>query len=203
MSAIKSLCTRCILLIDGAVAFDGDVSEAIDKYLMQESNMAQTGIIPEDLTRQFSTDEARFKKVILSNGDNTQNNQFYFRQEIKTILELEVSKNISDVFISLMIGTTDGTLILYLDSLEQTVQPISFAKGFHKITVNIPGVLLPGNYSVYIGLSHITGTTIDWVERVYDFTVLKTAVGKDQHYKWVSSHGFVNQKSDWTFSKLN
>ncbi len=203
LSAIRSLCSRCILLVDGKIEYDGDVVEAIDRYLTQESDMAQTGIIPDDLKRQYFSNEAKFNRVTLSNGNEKLSNQFYFRQNINVTLELQVLNDIFDALANVMVGTTDGTLILYLDSLEHTVEPIFLSKGRYRINLTIPGVLLPGNYSVYIGLSHLTGTTIDWVERVFDFSVMKTSLEKNKHYRWVTSHGYVNQKSEWTFSKIS
>src|SRR5262245_37164015 len=51
MTAIKSLCTRAVVIENGRVALDGGVDEAVNHYLTAGTDMARTGIIPADAHR--------------------------------------------------------------------------------------------------------------------------------------------------------
>src|SRR2546426_4046449 len=67
MGAIKSLCTRAMLLDAGRLAFAGSVDGAVDAYcaLMASSDTSQMGLIP-DTPRLWSTPEAKLRFVQLT-----------------------------------------------------------------------------------------------------------------------------------------
>src|SRR4051794_19175857 len=67
MSAIKSLCTRGILIEGGRVAYDGSTDEVVNRYLDSGSEMARSGVIPHDAPRYSDAKgEARVLSVRLT-----------------------------------------------------------------------------------------------------------------------------------------
>ncbi|MBX2990045.1 MAG: ABC transporter ATP-binding protein [Bacteroidetes bacterium] len=197
MSAVKSLCSKALLLKSGQIGFEGDVKEAVDKYLTDGSTIHETGVIDDSFTRQFGTGEARFRKVELTTSDGIPTKQFYFRQHITVGMEFEVKQQVPDANISVGITTADGMMVVYSETLDIDGSTLTLTEGHHCIGVEIPASLLPGNYSIQLGLGHLNGKTIDWIERVCDFTVLKVSLEKDRHYRWSSSHGFIAMEATW------
>jgi lipopolysaccharide transport system ATP-binding protein len=191
MSSVKSLCTRGMLLKHGMIDHVGDVSETIDKYLTGDSDMADTGIIPVDLQRQYWTGEARYRRVVLKDINDNKKNEFYYRSPFIVELELEVMKEIQDAIVTIMIGTLDGLRIVYQDSSKEHPQGIKMKPGKYNVTTVMNEHLLPGSYSIYLGLVHTDRKTIEWLERAYDFHVLRTSVNADEHYRWRNLWGYV------------
>jgi len=192
MSAVKSLCTKGMLIKQGMVEYMGDVSATIDRYLTGDNDMADTGIIPVNLPRQYWTGEARFLKVTLSDTLGSEKKiDFYYRSSFVVNIELEVLRDIQDAIVSIMVGTIDGVKILYVDSTKESAKGLVLKEGKYHISAEINTHLLPGTYSIYLGLNHTDGRTIEWLERVYDFSVLKSSVESDEHYRWRESYGFV------------
>src|SRR5438045_3202188 len=67
MTAVKSLCTRAVLIDRGEVALDGSVDDVVNRYLTAGTDMSRTGVIPENAPRlQDVPDEARFRSVRLT-----------------------------------------------------------------------------------------------------------------------------------------
>jgi len=192
MSSVKSLCTRGMLLKHGGIDFMGDVSTTIDKYLTGDNDMADSGIIPIDLPREFWTGEARYLKVALKEISKEENkNEFYYRSSFIVELELEVLKEINDAVIQIMVGTFDGVRIVYHDSSKEYPKGVKFKQGKYKIKTFINEHMLPGSYSIYLGLTHTDRKTIEWIDRAYDFHILRTSYNPDEHYRWRNVWGYV------------
>src|SRR5262245_19362768 len=76
MTAIKALCTRSVLIENGQVGLDGGVDEVVDRYLTAGTDMARTGIIPENAPRYHDIDdEARFRSVRLMDPSGRETKQ--------------------------------------------------------------------------------------------------------------------------------
>lgn len=191
MASVKSLCTRAMLLKNGMVDYTGDVSTGVDKYLTGDSDMAESGIIPIDHPRKHWTGEARYRRVKLSDASGDVKNEFFYRSNFTVEIELEVLKDISDAVITIMIGTLDGIRVVYYDSLTEFSNGVKLNEGNYYLSLPVNECLLPGSYSMYLGLAHTNGNDIDWIERVYDFHVLKASYNPNEHYRWAESHGYI------------
>lgn len=191
MASVKSLCTRSMVLKNGMVDFTGDVSTGVDKYLTGDSDMAETGQIPADHPRKHWSGEARYTKAVLKDENGDVKNEIFYRSSFAIEIELEVLKDIQDAVISIMIGTLDGIRVVYFDNVNEYMNGMLLKEGAYKLSLPVKECLLPGSYSMYLGLSHINGKDIDWVERVYDFHILKASYNPNEHYRWQDSHGYI------------
>lgn len=198
MPSMKALCNKGMMLRNGMVDFTGSIDDTIEKYLTSDSDMSESGIIPVDMPRLYSTGEGRFRQVTLRDGEGIVKNEFYYLSPIAVEVDLEIVQDIREAVVFIMIGTLDGERILYQDSLLGNLKGMPLKEGRFTITTEIKQCLLPGAYSVYLGLTHINGTTIDWVERVYDFHVLKMSYEANMQYRWEGSHGYVLNKEPVT-----
>jgi hypothetical protein len=70
--------------------------------------------------------------------------------------------------------------------------------------INFKDVLMPGNYNVNLGLSHlISGNAIDWVEGVCAFRVNKETAHSNTEYPWTTIHGYFKPNVSWTIEQQN
>lgn len=202
MSSVKSLCTRSMLLKNGQVNFTGSVSEGVDRYLTSDSDMSESGIIPADMPRPGWKGEARFRSVSLTNEKKEVSKEFYFRSAINVEVEVEVLKDIKDAVFTVMIGTLDGVRVVYKDSLLEHPEGMKVQEGKLRLRLQINEKLLPGSYTVYLGMAHMNGKDIDFVERVNDFHVIKASYNPNEHYRWEESHGYVLNTSEMQIEKV-
>jgi hypothetical protein len=77
-------------------------------------------------------------------------------------------------------------------------QPAMFlGRGRHEITLELDTILLPRQYSFFVSLSHLSGLTIEWIERALDFDVLRVAESGGDSYRWTNVRGYVRPTSRW------
>jgi lipopolysaccharide transport system ATP-binding protein len=200
MTAVKALCTRAVLLEGGRVALDGDVDEVVNRYLTAGTDMARTGIIPEDAPRHRDVPgEAAFRSVRLTDRSGQEVNQLYFSQPFRVNFTCDVLKDIPDGHFEVSISTADGVQVTYATTLDGGHGPRLLAKGRHEIVAEFDVVLLPREYTIDLGVHHQNGTTADFVQRTLDFNVMRVAETGNDHYHWGRTRGFVRAGGFWVW----
>ena len=190
MAAVKSLCTRGIVLEHGKVVFEGRIEESIFRYLKKKDN----SIV--DLKKRL--DRVGNGRAKLS-GVNIKN-----QSEIKTwddlVVEIEfeiTDKPIEINEVGLSIWDENEVKIISLSStFKNQLNSIIHTK---KVTCEIPKLLLvKGNYSLNAFVSSTFGIE-DYVENILNFTVKENDVfgtGKIVNPSWgrvvVEHNWFVN-----------
>jgi lipopolysaccharide transport system ATP-binding protein len=199
MGAIKSLCSRAILLDAGCVTCDGGVDLVVDGYYALTAGAARpgTGVIADDAPRLWSTSEARLRSVQLMDTSGTEITQLYFAQPFRVKIVFDVLTNILDAVIEVGIATLDGTRVIFLSNIDGGKSPAYFPRGRYGVAVDMNFVLLPRQYTIDLGIHHREGRTIDWVERTLDFTVLNVPVTGSDYYPWSHVRGFVRPAACW------
>lgn len=196
MTAVKTLCTRGVLIEAGRVAVEGDVHAVVDRYLWGGTDMAKTGVIADDAPRiQDARGEAMFRSVRLTDRAGRDTDQLYFGQPFQVHLICDVLKDIRDGHWEVSVSTTDGTQVTYTTTQDRG--PTFIPKGRHEVTVDLEVGLLPRDYTIDVGLHHQNGTTSDFVQRCRDFSVLRVAETTTGHFPWPRSRGFVGVKGTW------
>jgi lipopolysaccharide transport system ATP-binding protein len=199
LTAIKSLCDRCMVLERGQVVFDGSPALAVEEYLTRGAAAHTTGEIPRDWPRQFSTGEAFFSRACVLDEDGIESRELYYRSPIVVRMALDVLRPITDAIVQVSIGTPEGEKVLFAESAD-TLDLLNLATGSWTLEVQLSTALTPGHYSLFLSLSHRNGEAIDWVERVYDFTVRKLARQAGLDYRWEAKHGHVSVTAPWDIS---
>jgi hypothetical protein len=170
----------------------------VDRYLSAGSNMASTGLIAEDAPRhQDEKGEAFFRSVALTTLDGTPTNQVYFGQPFRVTFACDVLKEIPDGHWEVSVSTRDGTQVTYSTTMDGGRGSMPIGKGRHEVTVQFDNPLLPREYTLDVGVHHQNGATADFVQRAFDFTVLRVAESGDDHYPWPSTRGFVRPAGRW------
>lgn len=207
MGTIKQLCQRILTLQNGTVRFEGDVITGINSYLNDGHGLAETGIIPVDMKRQYGTGKIKFTQVRVLNTNDLANKDFLYKEPLKIRGTFRVYEDFHDGFnLSVMIGTLDGQRIVFSelnrDKSSYNIFPNTLEKGNYNFSLDLNISLLPGNYSLYLGFSQLNGLTEEWVERVYDFCILRSASNINENYRWSESHGYVLNETKFIIDKI-
>ena len=197
MVAVKSLCSRAILLSRGTLAADGSVDDVVNGYLRDADGPGRKGIIPDDAPRLYSTGEAKLRSVRLTDPSGNEVAQLYLGQPLRVELNFEVFKEISDAVIDIGIVAIDGVQVTNSGTLDKGGSPMILSPGRHVIAFECSPDLLPRCYSFTVALSHSNGVTIEWVERALDFDVLRVAETGDDSYRWTTVRGYVRPPARW------
>jgi lipopolysaccharide transport system ATP-binding protein len=200
VEAIQQLCSSCIVLEQGQLAFYGHTEDAIVQYLSsQVSNMtpANTWINLLDAGR-VGSGEARFTAMHYSSCEGSVGYQPYCNGPLKIELEIEsdVAQSIASLAVSIYSQTS--VLLLNLDVLS-IGQEIFLKKGRNRLHLQINSLhILPGRYIVRLWM-HKTGSIglpIDYLRHALDLEIVSSS-SKNQY---ISLGGFVT--ADFSFSVL-
>ena len=166
MSAVKSLCSRAILIDRGRVADDGSVDDIINGYLNAETSCSRDGIIPEDADRRHDVhDEARIRSITLTDLEGRDVSQLFYGQSFRVSFTCDILKEIEDGHFEVSISTLDGTHVVYSRTVEDADTPSRLSEGRHQVSADFDVVLLPRPYTIDLGVHHGDGTTADFVPR--------------------------------------
>jgi lipopolysaccharide transport system ATP-binding protein len=201
MAAVKLLCGRAILLKPGQRIIEGSVDQVADAYLRAGAEML-TGTIPDDAPR-VGTGEARIRSVQLTDTEGKRLAHLYLGQPFRVTLTFDVLTDIEDAVIEVSIAALDGTHVAHANTADgEEKPPLHFPRGQYTVSVDIDLVLLPRQYSFIVGMHRSWGFTIDFIERVLDFTVLNGAANGSDRYRWTPVRGYVRPVACWHIPEL-
>jgi lipopolysaccharide transport system ATP-binding protein len=203
MAAVKSLCSRAVLIDHGRVLADGDVDDVVNRYLTLGAERCRAGVIPEHAPRQQdAAGEALFRSVRLTDRSGQEVSQLYFGQPFRVGFRCEVLKDLPDAHFEVSISTLDGVHVTYATTLDGDSRGSSLTQGIHEVWAEFDVVLLPRAYTIDLGVHHNEGTTADFVPRTLDFTVLRVAESGGDHYRWGRTRGLVRAGAIWEHKSL-
>jgi lipopolysaccharide transport system ATP-binding protein len=157
MGAIKSLCSRAILLNQGEVAQDADVGSTVEEYL-------SSGNVPEGVAEVMwsddkapACDELILKSIRLLGPNKTTQSVFDATKPIDIEIRLHVKSIVLGIRIILSLLTVDG-VIAFSSTSHAISEGCEIYTGTHNFMCRIPADLLnSGVYriSVHIGIPGI------------------------------------------------
>jgi lipopolysaccharide transport system ATP-binding protein len=188
--SIKQLCNKGVLLKNGKIEIAGDISNVITEYVKVNIGVSETGEIPLEADR-YNTGEAKFTKVMLLDKDGEMIRNLFFRQEFIIEVELQVFEPIPAAMFSVQITNLDREcLAMVVNETKQSQTKLD--KGKYKLRLNIPNNLLEGQYSLNLLVCHYpSGSDIDYVEKVYDFSIERLARVGEEDFRWTKHGNFL------------
>lgn len=205
MQVIKNLCSRGILLKNGRVEIQGNMSSVMGEYMKKNIDISVSGEIPFDAER-YCTGEAQFTRAFLIDEKGEKIKNIFFKQKIKLHLELNVVKTIPKAIIAIHILDSEGEeLAMVTDETailtnEKTILE-NLEIGIYAIDLEIPNIFFEGDYNLNILLAHYpSGSDIDFVERVYSFTIERLGNVGEADFQW-TKHGHVLLNGQFQINK--
>jgi lipopolysaccharide transport system ATP-binding protein len=169
MAAVKSLCTRGIVLENGTSVFEGDTNEAVDFYLSNNNNInSQQTYLALDTDRSLFIKNIEFipysGQVLLGN-----------KIKIKTTI---LSSQKSSINLHIGIYKASGEKLLHLSNIyDRSLQTIN-EEGQIILECVIPSLTLTaGSYYVNVSL-HKDNVRYERLKEVVDFQIIE-----DDFYK--------------------
>lgn len=150
MTAINSLCTRCIHLKNGYISSIGDSNEIVNKYLSAENASLTEKQWAQD---QPGDDVVKLLAVKLIDSNNDKIDCVYMHQKFGIEFDYEILKSGYDPHPNIQVATTKGELA-FISVRESYNKPDKI--GRHKSRVWIPENLLNnGTYTIRIALDNL------------------------------------------------
>jgi lipopolysaccharide transport system ATP-binding protein len=196
MGAVKTLCSRAMLIHEGKVVTNGQVEETVAAYLNLNSPIQEHGII-SDTVHRIGTGDALLRRVELRDCSGRPTEKVLLGQRFKIAAVVEVTKAVEDAFIEIGISTLDGLRVATVQNIDEERPTLALRPGVQEIVTEIDATLLPREYVIDVVIGHLSGLIVDWVERTFQFTALNVAPDSTDHYRWGEVRGFVRPKSVW------
>jgi lipopolysaccharide transport system ATP-binding protein len=196
MDAIRSLCTKCILLEDGKIKSIGKTDEVIKEYISVNSVVASAVISDRQHLRGNKT--GVIKKVAIANDRDEYKNVFAINEPLRLTADYEVSDSEKDYSFWVIISDNEGRHIV--SSFQKDFALIKApVLGSHKLQADFANLgLLPGRYVISLGIFMHTGLGIefaDWVEYCLTFDISQSFY---DGRSFDSRLGLVDKPATWS-----
>ena len=199
LGAIQRLCDRALLMEGGRVAQDGTPADVVATYLHSSSPEHGGSLVkvPEDAQRN-GTGETRLREVSMSDADGRPLPALHLGQRFRIKAVFEVFEQIDDAVVEIGISSLGSDRVATAQSADRERPLLTFEKGMAQIEAELEITMLPGEFSMDIGLHHATGITTDYVADCLRFTALNAAEEGGDHYRWSVVRGYVRPESTWS-----
>lgn len=187
MNTIRQLCSRCVVLDQGRVIFDGDTEEAIRVY-SGEKNISPCKIEVANIKRA-----PEFKNGILNmtafEVTDRKESEFSVGEKIASLLTFTAQKDVKDVFLRIIIKTDDERPVTMIN----TETPFNASMNeTNRISLKINTErLAPGKYSLSFVLYNVnsfgTDAYLDGLKDVYNFEIVHSK-GFNKNMEWKSKY---------------
>jgi len=174
MAAVKSLCTRGIVLEHGKVVFEGDQNESVDYYLSAENKKSKIDLL--DRIDRAGNGQFKIKSINLLNKNNNKISEIVSGDYLKIEIEIEeyIKIDYSKLIASIAIQDKNLNTVLLFSS-DEIVSDFTTMK--HAFYLTIPKLLLRGNlYSLRIVTTYKTTASsnfIDVIDNAIEINVLE------------------------------
>jgi lipopolysaccharide transport system ATP-binding protein len=196
MGAVKSLCTRAIVLRGGKLVADGTTDQAVAAYLGGGTASGAEGEIPDDVSR-IGNGDALLRRVRLSGPDGQPTDQVFFGQPFTVTAWFEARKRIDEAMVEIGISTIEGERVATAFNTDRLGEPYCLQEGLNQISSSFEVDLLPRDYVLDISVHRVSGATLDWVERALRFSALNVAADSGDHYRPSQVRGFIRPRTNW------
>ena len=163
MKAVKSLCSRCILLENGTVTMEGSASEVVDAYL--------ASTIPDTIKLVHETEDSEpIKELTLLSGKILNGEQITANDDVKMEFEVEFQESI-EFHMNIHVYSAEKDH-LFQSSCE-VFTPQTGTN--YKIGFTIPkGLLNERLYSITVTFVKNKSTTIQLINEVFVFNIAES-----------------------------
>jgi lipopolysaccharide transport system ATP-binding protein len=199
LGAIQRLCGRALLLDGGRLVQDGPATDVVAAYLERAipEQAGSRAVVPADAQRN-GTGEARLREVLLSDANGRPLHALHLGQRFRVTTVFEVYQEIPDGIVEIGISAFGGERIATAHSTDREGPLLRFPPGVHEVSADIDTTILPGEFSIDVGLHHRTGITADNVLGALRLSALNAAESGEDHYPWNVVRGHIRPDATWS-----
>ena len=195
MAAVRSLCSRGILLIKGEKVFEGPAGECVDKYLVEVTHNGTDEVDLTNAPRPKGLDTTfRIKTVRLASRDGRP--LVRSGEPLEVELVFTVSAPLEEVVVGVNVMSPDNVIIMELRNTHSYGVIDQLAPGEYSIKCRVDQNLLsPGLYFLGVG-ARCAGKPLDYVPQAMTFEIYSD---ESMASLWLSNvAGVVRIPSHWT-----
>lgn len=177
MAAVKSLCTRGIVIENGKVVFDGGIDNAIDQYL-QNREQQPYRVWEDELSP--SADFIKMIKAEVKDSNEKVTFNHLTTNDIKITFSYEILKENELFTHGFNLFTTQGLHILSSHDKDSVTLTNSLQIGFHKKSIIIPkNLLAEGSYTCSFAIMRYQPFFVEFHEMdIVGFNILENKNNK-------------------------
>ncbi|MDG1731299.1 MAG: ABC transporter ATP-binding protein [Algibacter sp.] len=195
MAAVKSLCTRVIVLKNGKNAFEGTVGEGIEYYLNEEKSRSLVYI---NNSKSINKPFVKSVKVITSES----NGIHQFNEDLKIEIEVFSAGLLEQPAVSYQILNRDNLPLIH-ELILNSEQEFAQSKGIYKLISTIKNIkLYQGDYKLNVFFAdNFTKININRLTEICSFEIINTS---KRPYYWDSDTAVYKEDDTiWKVLKLN
>ncbi len=202
MPSVKELCSSVIILQKGTIYDAGKTHDMISKYFAENIQRTDdsTGLIPDNFVR-YNTGQAKFTQMQVLTDASVPCRIFHFREKFMVRLHLQILKKLDVAVVAVHICNTMGETVI-MATENENYKGLPFEAGTYEVIVKFEDELMPGNYNIGVAVCDDKGRTIDHVENLNGFKVLKETAVKNIDYPYGPVHGYIKPKTKWEIKKI-
>ena len=196
MAAVNNLCSRVVFLEHGQVKKEGKTEEVVNYYLKGNFQDLSFGKIPEEFPRSnYHKDILKVNSVHLKDTEGKNTDTFRYLEPLILEFELESLKMVPKPVIMAFIMHNDFGAVTYSASNDPfNNSSADIQQGLSRYKFTIEQNLLPGVYSVGIGILDDKGYPYDYITNFGQLKIENFGLSKEL-YPWERALGMVNTKS--------
>ncbi|BAO74412.1 ABC transporter ATP-binding protein [Winogradskyella sp. PG-2] len=189
MAAVKSLCTRCIVLEHGLSVYEGFTEDAVNYYLKLGKDTKSSIYI-----NQSPKKGSDILKASILDANNNVTSTFGFNNQIVLGINFRVTSNhIENAVIGFRLVDQKERVIF---SSEQAIKDITKSKGEIEVKIKLPkATLVPNAYRVVLGYHIPNQELIALIDDTIEFKIEET--GSDMQKYNGNDYGCVVLECDW------
>lgn len=199
LDAVSQLCSRCILLKDGDLAFNGDVSTCIDLYLQNEqSSLSKLGI-PEDKRL-----EAQVLEFAMYTENKIQGNQIKFVEDFYVRINYLFRKSLDEAYVIIRVKDLNGKTIITTTDKDFNKSTEPRKEGWYESVIRFPGkFFMPGTYTITCAIIIPKRAIIHKISSLLYFNILPTKLeGYKEDWLWAKD-GYIFKEFEWDIKYSN
>ncbi len=195
MASVEALCKRGIVLEAGDVSFDGDVTEAVNRYLRPREVQAEANEL-EDRPRE-GIGGARIHSIRFEGDDGNVRTHFRMGEPLNVVVKANFEKTMRNPIFGVNLLTDRGVMVADCRSSHYQYQ-IGQVTGTVEYRMRIPSVsLYPRTYVAEPWVCESEGAPdLDWVHEAATF-----AITANPDYLGgatvTASHGVTHLSTEW------
>jgi len=175
MAAVKSLCTRGIVLENGKVKFDGKIEEAINVYVTSPVKV-NSKIVFDEQTIRTGTKKIQFVSLEISNQENINCREFSIGDDLQIRFKIKINSKENKSEVGIQIKDLNDMPIFHIMARDSNymLSHSGIIGNEEEYIVKIKDLrLFPGKYLINIISANTTGHEIhDNIENAIAFEII-------------------------------
>jgi lipopolysaccharide transport system ATP-binding protein len=199
LNAVQRLCSRALLIESGRLEMDGAPGAVAARYL-ERWGPAQTGgtaVIGDDVAR-VGDGRAKIRQVSLTNVGGAELTAVHFGQPFRVRMLVEAFDPVPEAVFEVGISSADGERLTTAQNIDGERPTTMLEPGLHEVEATLRMTILPGEYTLTVGVHRRNGITLDYIEGALGFSALNVAESGGDHYPWRAVRGYIRPESEWS-----